>query len=148
MEVDIIQLLAMTIEKGGSDLHLCANSQPMIRVHGILAPLIEETLDGDVCRELIYSIFTESQRSRFEETLELDFALIIDNVGRFRANAHYSRGMVEATFRHIRDEIPSIDKLGLPPIVKQLCHLERGLVIVRHHRIWKNHHVGGDGRGN
>jgi twitching motility protein PilT len=130
MEIDIIQLLALTIEKGGSDLHLCAGSQPMIRVHGVLVPLMDTVLETEVCRDLIYSIFTETQRARFEETLELDFALIIDNLGRFRANAHYSRGAVEAVFRHIRDEIPSLDQLGLPPIVKQLCHLERGLVIV------------------
>jgi twitching motility protein PilT len=130
MEIDIIQLLSLTIERGGSDLHLCAGSQPMVRIHGILAPLIDTVLDADVCRDVIYSIFTETQRARFEETLELDFALLVDNLGRFRANAHYSRGAVEAVFRHIRDEIPSLDQLGLPPIVKQLCHLERGLVIV------------------
>jgi len=130
MEVDIVQFLAQTVERGGSDLHLCANSQPMVRIHGDLIPLAETMLDADTCRELIYSIFTESQRARFEETQELDFALMIEHLGRFRANAHYSRGVVEATFRHIRDEIPSIDTLGLPPVVKKLCALEQGLVIV------------------
>jgi twitching motility protein PilT len=130
MEIDIIQFLAQTVERGGSDLHLCSNSQPMVRIHGDLIPLTDTVLDTDTCRELIYSIFTESQRARFEETLELDFALMVENLGRFRANAHYSRGSVEATFRHIRDQIPSIDSLGLPPIVKQLCTLEQGLVLV------------------
>jgi len=130
MEIDIIQFLAQTVERGGSDLHLCAGSQPMVRIHGDLIPLVDTVLDADTCRDLIYSIFTESQRARFEETLELDFALMVDNLGRFRANAHYSRGVVEATFRHIRDNIPSIDTLGLPPVVKRLCTLEQGLVIV------------------
>src|ERR1700743_2883220 len=112
MELDIISFLALTVERGGSDLYLLANSQPMVRIHGDLLPLSETVLDADVCRNLIYSIFTEAQRARFEETLELDFALNVDNLGRFRANAHYSRGVVEATFRHIRDQIPSIDSLG------------------------------------
>jgi len=80
--------------------------------------------------ELIYSIFTENQRARFEETWELDFALMVKGLGRFRSNAHYSRGTVEATFRHIPDTIPSIDDLGLPPVVKRLCALEQGLVLV------------------
>lgn len=130
MEIDIIQFLALTVERGGSDLHLCANSQPMMRLHGNLVPLSDEILSAEMCRELIYSIFTENQRARFEETLELDFALMVEKLGRFRANAHYSRGAVEATFRYIPDSIPSIDRLGLPPIIKTLCSLEQGLILV------------------
>jgi twitching motility protein PilT len=129
-EPDIIEYLAQTVARQGSDLHLCANSQPMVRVHGNLAPVAETMLTADMCRELIYSIFTESQRARFEETLELDFALTVAGLGRFRANAHYSKGAVEAAFRHIADKIPSLDDLGLPPIVKKLCSLEQGLVLV------------------
>jgi twitching motility protein PilT len=87
-------------------------------------------LDAETCRELIYSVFTENQRSRFEETFELDFALMINTLGRFRCNAHYSRSNVEATFRHIPDKIPQLAELGLPPVVKELCALEQGLVIV------------------
>ena len=130
MEIDIIQFLALTVERGGSDLHLCANSQPMMRLHGNLVPLSDTIFSAEICRELIYSIFTENQRARFEETLELDFALMVEKLGRFRANAHYSRGVVEATFRHIPEVIPSIDNLGLPSIVKQLCSLEQGLILV------------------
>ncbi len=130
IDIDIIQLLAQVVERGGSDLHLCANSQPMVRQHGDLVPLAEVVLDAETCRDLIYSIFTENQRARFEETLELDFALMVTNLGRFRCNAHYSRGCVEATFRHIPDQIPAMDTLGLPPIVKKLCSLEQGLVLV------------------
>jgi twitching motility protein PilT len=90
----------------------------------------EKVLDAETCRELIYSVFTENQRSRFEETFELDFALMIDTLGRFRCNAHYSRSNVEGTFRHIPDKIPPLDELGLPPVVRRLCALEQGLVIV------------------
>src|SRR5271168_1060840 len=107
MEIDILQFLALTVERGGSDLHLCADSPPMMRLHGDLVPLSDMVFDKETCRELIYSIFTENQRARFEETLELDFALMVTGLGRFRANAHYSRGSVEATFRHIPEQIPA-----------------------------------------
>jgi len=127
---DIIEYLALAVERGASDLHLCAGSQAMMRLHGELIPISENILDAETCRELIYSIFTENQRARFEETWELDFALMVKGLGRFRSNAHYSRGSVEATFRHIPDTIPSIDDLGLPPIVKRLCGLEQGLILV------------------
>jgi twitching motility protein PilT len=129
-ETDIIEYLALAVERGGSDLHLCANSQPMVRLHGDLLPISDTILDTETCRELIYSIFTENQRARFEENWELDFALNVKGLGRFRSNAHYSRGAVEATFRHISDTIPSLASLGLPPVVQQLCGLEQGLILV------------------
>ena len=130
LEIDIIQFLALTVERGASDLHLCAGSAPMMRLHGILVPAAEFELDAETCRTLIYSLFTENQRARFEENWELDFAVVVKGLGRFRSNAHYSRGVVEATFRHIPDEIPPLEALRLPPIVKQLCTLEQGLVLV------------------
>jgi twitching motility protein PilT len=130
IETDIIEYLAIAVERGASDLHLCVGSQVMIRLHGILVPVSEKVLDAETCRELIYSIFTENQRARFEETWELDFALMVTSLGRFRSNAHYSKGAVEATFRHISDVIPTLEQLGLPPIIRQLCTLEQGLILV------------------
>ena len=129
-DTDIIEYLTIAVERGASDLHLCVGSQVMIRLHGDLVPITEDVLDADTVRELIFSIFTENQRARFEENWELDFALTIKGLGRFRSNAHYSRGAVEATFRHIPDSIPSLDSLGLPPILHALCGLEQGLVLV------------------
>jgi twitching motility protein PilT len=128
--MDIVELLGQTVVRGASDLHLCAGSPPMVRIFGNLAPVSSEVLDTESCRDLIYSIFTENQRARFEETWELDFAVVVEGQGRFRGNAHYSRGAVEATFRHIPNIIPPLDSLGLPPIVRHLCTLEQGLVIV------------------
>jgi len=130
MEIDIINLLEQIIARGASDLHLCAGSAPMIRLHGLLVPISDVVLDGETCRELIYGVLTENQRARFEETWELDFALMVENLGRFRANAHYSKSVVEATFRYIPNTVPSIDTLGLPPVIKRFCGLEQGLVLV------------------
>jgi twitching motility protein PilT len=129
-DVDILDYLSAVVERGGSDLHLCAGSQAMMRLHGDLVPVSDAVLDADACREAIYSVFTENQRARFEEMWELDFALTVKGLGRFRSNAHYSRGTVEATFRHIPEIVPALDSLGLPPIVQRLCALEQGLVLV------------------
>ena len=130
MNLDIVELLGQTVARGASDLHLCAGSAPMVRIHGDLSPVGKELLDAETCRDLIYGIFTENQRARFEETWELDFAVVVQGQGRFRGNAHYSRGAVEATFRHIPSVIPPLAALGLPPIVRELCKLQQGLVIV------------------
>jgi twitching motility protein PilT len=130
MDLDIVDLLGQTVARGASDLHLCAGSPPMVRINGDLTAIRTDKLDAENCRDLIYSILTENQRARFEETWELDFAVVVEGQGRFRGNAHYSRGSVEATFRHIPNIIPPLEVLGLPPIVKELCTLEQGLVIV------------------
>jgi twitching motility protein PilT len=130
MDLDIVDLLTQTVARSASDLHICAGSPPMVRIHGNLAPLTPVVLKAENCRDLIYSIFTENQRARFEELWELDFAVVVEGRGRFRGNAHYSRSAVEATFRHIPDETPALASLGLPPIVRELCALEQGLIII------------------
>ena len=130
MTLDLIQFLTLTVQRQGSDLHLCTGSAPMMRLHGVLVPLADVVLDAEMCRELVFSILTENQRARFEETWELDFALTVKGLGRFRSNAHYSRGAVEATFRHIPDAVPTLASLGLPPMVRKLCALEQGLILV------------------
>jgi twitching motility protein PilT len=130
MPLDIVDLLGQAVARGASDLHLCVGSPPMARLHGVLIPLSDVVLEAEANRDLIYSLFTENQRARFEETWELDFAIVVEGQGRFRGNAHYSRGAVEATFRHIPNVTPPLEQLGLPPIVRELCALEQGLVIV------------------
>jgi twitching motility protein PilT len=130
MTVDLIQLLSEMVRHGASDLHLCVGSAPMIRRHGALMPLTSVILDAETCRELIYGVFTENQRARFEETWELDFALSVQGLGRFRSNAHYNRGAVEAAFRFIAEKIPSLASLGHPPVVSEMCRLTQGLVLV------------------
>jgi twitching motility protein PilT len=128
--LDVIRFLAQTIERGASDLHLCAGSAPMIRLHGNLVPLPEAVLDGPAVRDLVYGLLSEHQRVRFEESWELDFALAVENVGRFRGNVHYSRSVVEAVFRHIPERVPTLEELGLPPVLRRLSTLEQGLILV------------------
>jgi len=128
--LDVIRFLAQTVARGASDLHLCADSAPMIRLHGNIVPLPEPVIDGPTVRDLVYGLLSENQRVRFEETWELDFALAVEGVGRFRGNVHYSRGVVEAVFRHIPERVPTLEELGLPPVLRRLSTLEQGLILV------------------
>ncbi len=127
---DVLDLLKATVERGASDLHLATDSPPMIRLNGELVPVAPQVLNYDAVRELIFALLSESQRAKFEEEWELDFAVQVENVGRFRGNAHFARGAMEAAFRFIPRDIPDLLSLGHRPIVKELCDLESGLVLV------------------
>lgn len=127
---DLVELLSSAIAAGASDLHLTSDAPPLFRIDGSLRQGSGDILSADATRDMIYGILTESQRARFEQEWELDFALQIETVGRFRGNVHYSRGAVEAAFRHIPNQIPDLSDLGHRQIVHNLCSLRRGLVLV------------------
>lgn len=128
--MDLVTLLTESVRLGASDLHLAADSPPLMRQNGEILPLYDTEIDAAQCREMLFSILTQTQRSRLEETWELDFALQIDGLGRFRGNAHYTRGTVGAAFRFIPAEIPEITALGHRPSLLQLAELQHGLVLV------------------
>ncbi len=127
---DILSYLQTMVEQRGSDLHLSVDAPPMIRLHGVMQRIDESILDRETCHQLVMAILNDRQRANLEEHLELDFALHIDQLGRFRGNAHYNRGALEAAFRHIPDHVPEIAELGHQPIVEQLCDLRQGLILV------------------
>lgn len=127
---DVVELLKQAVAAGASDVHLCAGLPPSIRIKGAILPFHQRVLTRLECRELTMSILTDTQRARLERELELDFGMQVAGVGRFRGNAHFSRGALEAALRFIPDEIPSMDHLGHRPAISQLCELTRGLVLV------------------
>jgi len=118
------------VERGGSDLHLTQASPPQIRLHGSLEPLAHPPLSPTDTRNLCYSLLTEAQKKKFEESLELDFSFGIRGVARFRGNLYLQKGAIGGAFRTIPHEMPALAKLGLPPAVERLCNLPRGLVLV------------------
>jgi len=128
--LDIRKLLKNVIAYKASDLHLVSRSEPQIRIDGRLVPLNLPKLDGETIEELCYSIITEKQKKEFEEHKELDFAIQIPEVGRFRANYYRTMGDVAAAFRIIPSHIPSIDELDAPQIYKKLIKREKGLILV------------------
>ena len=127
---DIIDYLAMARERGASDVHLCVGAPPAARVNGVLQPLDDYDLGSDDTKDLIFSALSEAQRAKLEEELQLDFALKIENVGRFRGNAHYARGNIELALRYVPSVIPELRELGHGETVEKLCNTRSGLILV------------------
>src|SRR5437867_474314 len=125
------ELLKRMVDSGGSDLHITTNSPPRVRVHGELKPCDDlPPLGPAETKQLAYSILTDAQKHRFEETLELDFSFGIKDIARFRGNLFNQRGAVACVFRVIPFEIKTFDQLGLPHILRKLCEKPRGLILV------------------
>ncbi len=125
------ELLKRMVDAGGSDLHITTNSPPRIRIHGALKPCEDLPVLGPAdTKQLAYSILTDAQKHRFEESLELDFSFGIKNIARFRGNLFNQRGAVAGVFRIIPFEIKTFEQLGLPPILRQMCEKPRGLILV------------------
>ncbi|MEK6630940.1 MAG: ATPase, T2SS/T4P/T4SS family, partial [Acidobacteriota bacterium] len=124
------ELLRTTLDMEASDLHLTANSPPQVRVHGSLQRLNAPDLTPADTKQLAYSVLTDAQKKRFEETRELDFSFGVRNMARFRCNVFSQRGAVAAVYRVILDRIRTIKELGLPDVVGTLAERPRGLVLV------------------
>ena len=128
--MDLTSFLANLVENKGSDLFLSAYSPPLMKVEGKMHPLTDEPLDPEINRQLIYSILTDREIATFEGEWELNKSLHLAIIGRFRVNVFLQRGEPAMVARHIKDKIPSIDSLGLPPQLKELIMEERGLILV------------------
>ena len=124
------QLLKLAIDQGASDVHVTVGTPPQLRIDGILVRVRAEALDPAECKNLCYSLLTDEQKSRFEETKELDLSFGVKGMARFRANLFYQRGCVAAALRRIPTDIPDIKALGLPPIVGEFTKFHNGLVLV------------------
>ncbi len=129
-DFNIKKLLQSVVSHGASDLHLISRSEPQIRLDGALKPVNLPMLTGDDIEEMCYSLITEKQKQHFEENDELDFALLLPGIGRFRANYYRTLGDTAAAFRTIPIKIPSLDDLGAPEIYKKLIKREKGLILV------------------
>jgi twitching motility protein PilT len=123
-------LLKTMVEMDGSDLHIATNTPPQIRVNGKLTRLQLPELQPAETKGLVYSVLTDTQKKRFEETLELDFSFGIRGLARFRCNLFNQRGAVGAVYRLIPEKIRSFGDLGLPAVLGSLAERPRGLVLV------------------
>jgi twitching motility protein PilT len=128
--MNLPDLLKATLELGGSDLHLSIGSPPQVRVDGHLRRLELPVLTPDVVKSLCYSVLTDAQKKKFEETWELDLAFGLRGVGRFRCNVFNQKGAVGAVYRLIPEKIRPLEELGLPPVLSELADRPRGLVLV------------------
>jgi twitching motility protein PilT len=129
-DLHIDELLHIVVDRNASDLHICANSEPVIREDGALKRLNFEKLAGVDTQRLMYDIISDENVNRFETTLELDFSYQLPRRARFRVNMYRERGAVAAAFRLIAQKIPTVKDLNLPPILEALTDKPRGLILV------------------
>jgi twitching motility protein PilU len=118
------------VDRSGSDLYLTADSPPVVRVEGVNHTLDGEPLAPTEVEALANSLMTERQRAAFEEEMEMNLGISSSKLGRFRVNVFRQRGAVGVVVRTIKTQIPTIDELGLPVVLKDIVHTKRGLVLI------------------
>lgn len=128
--MDLADLLVDTKNRGASDLHITVGSSPCQRINGLMKIMPLPVMERDEVHKLIYDILTDDQRKRIERDHELDFALEFGDEVRFRANVYVNRRGDGAVFRVIPTKIKTLDELKMPAVLKDLCHMPRGLILV------------------
>ncbi|MEK8027494.1 MAG: hypothetical protein RLY78_395 [Pseudomonadota bacterium] len=123
-------LLRLMVARGGSDLFLTADFPPAIKVDGRITKVSPQPLTAQHTMALARSVMNERQAAEFERTKECNFAISPQGVGRFRVNAFMQQGCVGLVLRTIPQVLPTVDKLGLPKVMKDICMAKRGLVIL------------------
>ncbi len=127
---DISPYLRYVVQANGSDLFLTVGAPPSVKIQGVMRPMNLPPLTSEAVKALAYSVMRPAQIPEFERTLECDLAIAFDGLGRFRFNVYMQRGEVALVARYITTEIPTLEQLTLPPILKELAMLKRGLVLI------------------
>jgi twitching motility protein PilT len=128
--MDITQLLTFGVQQGASDCHLSSGEPPMLRIHGELKKLDHAALSKDDVHNMVFDMMNDNQRKVFQETRECDFSFEMGEIARFRVNVFMQRRGEAAVFRTIPTKILALEQLGMPPILRELCDKEKGLVLV------------------
>ncbi|HVY07634.1 MAG TPA: PilT/PilU family type 4a pilus ATPase [Burkholderiales bacterium] len=123
-------LFKLMAEKQASDLFISAGAPVSIKILGIIMPVNQTIIDPETARKIAYEIMSDKQIKEFEETMEMNFAHVLPDVGRFRVNVFRQRGHVAMVVRYLRSTTPGIDKLKLPAVLKELILEKRGFVLV------------------
>ncbi|MCW8133327.1 MAG: type IV pilus twitching motility protein PilT, partial [Planctomycetota bacterium] len=129
--MDLDQLLIELSQRGGSDLHLKTGRPPLFRVHGeLVAQTTYPEITGEEMRETMFRLMGPDRARIFEQELEADFSYEIPGFARFRVNAFIQRGQIGSVMRLVPLTIPTMEELGLPPVMKELADCPNGLVLV------------------
>ncbi|NMP31087.1 PilT/PilU family type 4a pilus ATPase [Thalassotalea sp. M1531] len=135
--MDFHQLLNKMVEEEASDMFVTAKLPVSAKINGELQPIHSEPLSAEQSLALVHDAMNEKQKGQFDEEKECNFAISIENIGRFRVSAFWQRDMAGMVIRRIVTDIPDADDLGLPPVLKDVVMSKRGLVLF----------VGGTGTG-
>jgi twitching motility protein PilU len=130
-------LLKLMIDKKGSDLFITCDFPPAMKIQGKMTPVSKTALTADNCKAMVYAVMNDRQLKEYEATKECNFAVAPAGIGRFRANAFIQQGFCGLVMRVIKTEVPNIDKLNLPEVLKETVMVKNGLIIM----------VGGTGSG-
>jgi twitching motility protein PilT len=129
--MEILELLKRAVDSGASDLHIGTPSPPVLRINGELKVQTDlPNITNDEVKKVFSIIASPEQIERFNQQKEIDFAYSVPGLARFRVNVLLQRGSLSINFRNVPVKIPSLDDLGLPPIIKQIALKRRGLVLV------------------
>jgi twitching motility protein PilT len=131
--LDIKMILASAVANKASDVHINVGMPPVFRKNTELLVADFQTVSNEDAKEMVLTMVGQEKCEKFQQNKDLDFSTTIDEGHRFRVNAHYQRDTIAISFRVITNDIPLIDSLHLPPIVKELTDLPRGLVLVTGH---------------
>jgi twitching motility protein PilT len=128
--MDITELLTFAHRSGASDVHLSAGEPPRVRIHGDMKRLEHPPLTAEDVHNMVFDIMSDGLRKTFQETYDVDFSFELGDVARFRVNVFRGRRGEGAVFRTIPTKVMTIEDLGLPNILKEICDKEKGLVLV------------------
>jgi twitching motility protein PilU len=135
--MDIVTILKAAVKHDASDIFITAGRPASLKVNARLATLTQDILTDEEASELVLSTMNDDQKRTFERDKECNYSISTAGAGRFRASAFYQRNKVAMVLRRIKDEIPTIEQLHVPEIIKELAMTKRGMIIV----------VGGTGSG-
>lgn len=128
--MDISEILTFTKEQGASDLHISSGEPPIIRIHGDVRKIDMPLLSKEQVHTMLYDVLNDQQRKVFEEKKEIDFAIDLKGIARFRVNAFYQSRGEAIVFRTIPTKVMTLEELGLPKILAELTEKSKGLVLV------------------
>lgn len=128
--LDIHTLLRQMASKDASDMFLSVGAAPHFKVDGVSLPVAAQRLGSGEVKRMAYALMSSEQISSFEREWEMDFAVGVKDVGRFRVNLYLQRGEVSMVVRYVKSQIPALASLNLPPVIEKLALRDRGLILV------------------
>ena len=123
-------LFKLMSEKQASDLFFTVGAPIQIKINGVVMPVNPQVLDAPTCKKICYELMSEAQVKAFEEKLEMNFAVGRSDVGSFRVNVFRQRGAVAMVIRFIKPDIPTVEQLKLPPVLKEIVMEKLGMIII------------------
>src|ERR1700685_3200428 len=123
-------LFKLMVEKKASDLFFTCNAPVKIKIEGKIFPVNKQILTPETVRQAALGLMTQDQIEHFNDELEIDFAISELGLGRFRVNVFYQRGYPAMVLRYITADMPKLEDLGMPEVLKDLVVLKRGMILM------------------